>query len=264
MHANVKKAISFCITSRNRLWQLEQTLQKNLSNLHEDHEICLVDYGSTDGLSAWIWKNFAHLIEDRKLCLFEVKNSVSWNASKAKNLAHRIAHGDYFFNLDADNFISARDVRNIERAYQSNVPSHQFSGTFGDGSYGRIGCPRTLFYELGGYDETLLPMGGQDVDILNRMTAASRRLLKLPPPRSEAIQNTLNDKIREIHPAIPDPKSFYASMNLFNIQKSNHRLEVEGPIRTDGFATFRGLLNGTPVIIDGLNHIRPDTGGIYS
>ncbi len=53
--------ISFCITCKNRLHQIRQTLPKNLEDnrrLQELVEFVLVDFGSTDGLRKWISDNF--------------------------------------------------------------------------------------------------------------------------------------------------------------------------------------------------------------
>ena len=71
------KSISFCISCRNRLRQLSQTLPGNLDCLDEDVEISLVDYGSSDGLSDWVRSRFGHFIETGRLVFFEVLNPVS-------------------------------------------------------------------------------------------------------------------------------------------------------------------------------------------
>lgn len=110
------KSISFCSTCRNRLWQIRETLPRNLDAIREEHEIVLVDYGSTDGLSEWVWAHFQGAIDRGSLVFFEVRNEVRWNLARAKNLAHRLATGHYLFNLDADNFVTPSDVQAIEQA----------------------------------------------------------------------------------------------------------------------------------------------------
>jgi glycosyltransferase involved in cell wall biosynthesis len=248
--------LSFCTCSRNRLWQLKKTLDHNLSVLSGGVEIVLVDYGSKDGLAEWVWENFRESVSNKKLNFFEVKNEVSWNVSKAKNLAHRLARGQYLFNLDADNFLNTKDIPLIQKAYHSNHPTHQWSGVFGDGSFGRIGLPKDLYVKLGGYDESLLPMGGQDVDLFNRIIALGLRFAKLPEVATAAVSNSVHDKVAALSVAPDKAASLYDRINKFNVEKSKLRLRLEGPIRRDGFATFRGLLNEKPVVIDGFNHIR--------
>jgi len=249
--------VSFCVTCCNRLWQLKQTLQHNLDNLPDEFEITLVDYRSPDGLSEWVWDNFKTYIEHHKLNFFEVKNDISWNVSKAKNLAHRISNGQYLFNLDADNFISAEDIALILKSHRLNFPLHQWSGVWSDGSYGRIGLPKALFYKLGGYDESMMPMGGQDTDLIERMNRLRVAISKLPPPKMKAIENTIEDKVSQVNYLSKNSDDLYAVFNTLNQHQSKLRLETEGALRRDGFATFKGLLNGNPIIIDGLNEIRP-------
>ena len=117
--------------------------------------------------------------------------------------------------------------------------------------------PKDLYLKLGGYDESLLPMGGQDVDLFNRILALGLRFVRLPEVATAAVMNTVQDKLAELNVASDSAASMYDLMNKFNIETSKFRLRMEGPIRTDSFATFRGLLNEKPVVIDGLNHIRP-------
>ena len=188
-HAKAPKKISYCVTSRNRLWQLQQTLSANLSHLTDDEELTLVDFGSTDGLSTWVWQEFESALGN-KLNFFELKNDVEWSSPKAKNLAHRLSNGQYLFNLDADNFVTTEDLRGIHDAHDEGVVAHQWSGDWPDGSYGRIGLPQGLFFNLGGYNKSLLPMGGQDMDIIMRAEAygaAKRGWGRQPASRSPTL-----------------------------------------------------------------------------
>ncbi len=247
--------ISFCVTCRNRLWQLRQTLGMNLAALTGSHNIVLIDYASSDGLSSWIWTNFEKDLRHGRLTFFEVMNQVNWSVSKAKNLAHRLAAGSYLFNLDADNKISDTDIRHIEHAASLGVSCHQFTGVFPDGSYGRIGIPRDLFEKLGGYDEAMLPMGAQDGDLLTRVFRSGHKIIRLPAPADSAIQNTLEDKMREIPAAGASPRDYYKLMNRFNRSMSKLKLEFEGPYRLGGYSSYRGRLNGELVLVDGFNNV---------
>lgn len=254
--SNAPPAITFCVTCRNRLWQLKETLAANLAVLDGAHSISLVDFGSTDGLSAWIWSNFEADIKNRRLTFFEVINPVGWSSPKAKNLAHRLACGAYLFNLDADNRIVAEEVRDIEKVAALGMPCHQWSkASWTDGSYGRIGIPRHLFLKLGGYDETLLPMGGQDIDLLKRIFTLEPRVAGMRPPVIPAIENSLDDKMAELGNLITNSRESFEEINQLNLSISKMRLAFEGPIRLGGYSTFQGKLNGEPVLIDGLNNI---------
>ena len=251
---NPLQTISFCVTCHNRLWQLKQTLHHNLQVLEEGLEIVLVDYHSTDGLSAWVWENFANQIERGRLVFFQVLNEVSWSAPIAKYLAHRLSNKDYLFYLDGDYFIAGDDIRAIKCAVAERQPCHQWSGNIGDGSYGRIGLPRRLFAKLGGYDESLLPMGYQDADLLWRLKSVKRAAVRLPPPQLTAVQNQHQHKIAAVNARQIDPQQYYSYMNKSNSVVASFKLNYMGPLRLGGYATFRGLLNGREIIFDGLNN----------
>ena len=94
-----------------------------------------------------------------------------WHASIAKNTSHKIARGNILVNLDCDNFTGKRGAEHILRVFQkygNHILFHQWSGISKDGTYGRISYHRNTFFRLGGYDESFLPMGYQDHDIIRR------------------------------------------------------------------------------------------------
>jgi hypothetical protein len=235
------------------LWQLEQVLSANLACL-AGQEMVLVDFGSTDGLSSWVWSNFEDAIAEKRLVFFEVPD-VAWNVSKAKNLAHRLAGGDYLFNLDADNFVTPADIDLIREAVALGISCQQWAGDLKDGSYGRIGIPRLLFERLGGYDEGMLPMGAQDVDLMRRIIAAGERLVRIEPPTIPAIANSTAQKVAEVAAAASDPGSLYRKMTGINLAISELKLQLEGPFRSGGYSSFVGKLNGRAVSIDGFGRV---------
>lgn len=225
-----------------------------------DHELVLVDYGSTDGLSDWVWKNFKTSLEEEKLVFFEVKNEVRWNVSRAKNLAHRLSKGDYLFNLDADNFVSAKDVVYLQKVKQANVACWQWSGSMIDGSYGRIGTSKHVFEELGGYDETMLAMGAQDYDLLKRI-AKVQKIVRLPAPALLAIQNNDVNKMSELKAYDANDKDAKRDYNIFNSinsKMSEIKLLYEGPKRMGGGFSYKGILNGRRVTLNGFNEMSFD------
>src|SRR5262249_19016949 len=66
---------------------------------------------------------------------------------------------------------------------------HGFSGVLVDGSFGRIGIAKRHFVALGGYDEEMLPMGSQDLDLIRRAEAYGLDYLRLPYRGPPALSN---------------------------------------------------------------------------
>src|ERR1044072_3062749 len=96
-----KFKISFCVTCKNRLWQLQQTLPVNLRVIKDDGsaDLVLVNYNSQDGLNDWIHQ-FHKEIETGILTYVHERTEQYFHCSKAKNLAHFIATGEFVVNLD--------------------------------------------------------------------------------------------------------------------------------------------------------------------
>jgi glycosyltransferase involved in cell wall biosynthesis len=98
--------ISFCITCKGRLEQLQKTLPINIEN-NKDYpntEFVVLDYGSEDGLGDWIREKFGKRIgKDIRYARVEPEDAPRFRMAHAKNMAHRLATGDVLCNLDADN-----------------------------------------------------------------------------------------------------------------------------------------------------------------
>jgi hypothetical protein len=162
-----------------RLWQLRKTLPAHLKAFdgHSDVEFVLLDYNSRDGLEQWILGNpiARQAIDDGLLVYAKEHTADVYHSSKAKNLAHRLAKGEILVNLDADNW--AMDIdQPLRRAFRrSRDIVFQARNRRRDGSGGRIALARYWFFQLGGYNEALEPIGYQDVDMVHRARAASLR-----------------------------------------------------------------------------------------
>jgi hypothetical protein len=67
-----------------------------------------------------------------------------------------------------------------------------------NGTYGNIGLPRSLFWQLGGYDESFPPMGAQDKDLLWRAyNLNGMSLLHFPQPMDERpLSNSKEDSLK--------------------------------------------------------------------
>jgi glycosyltransferase involved in cell wall biosynthesis len=196
------KKLSFCITCKNRFHQISKTLRQNLDsniNISNDIEFVLVDFDSNDGLSDWVIENFQKEIESGYLKYFFCQSLPSWDCSIAKNTSHMLASGQILVNLDCDNFTGFRGGEFILKQFMLYGPKlllHQASGSFGDGSFGRISIMKHLFLAVGGYDQSFAPMAYQDTDlILRSMEFGLIYILKTNPYFNKAIYNTKEEGI---------------------------------------------------------------------
>lgn len=190
----MKKFISYCTTCCNRLWQLALTLPKNLKNLKENEELILVNYGSTDSLTRYIQSSRLCLksIENKKLIYAEVLDVKNYHSSKAKNIAHILGNGDFLVNLDADNFNSGMHKRILKHKNKNCLIYFAVEKYWN--SYGRIAIKKDSFYKLGGYDESFMPMGFQDIDLIVRATEYGLEYFS-EPIFSLNLENTKEEKM---------------------------------------------------------------------
>lgn len=194
--------LSFCITCKNRFYQIAQTLRQNLEDNRDDKdliEFVLVDFGSTDGLQEWVAENFTDEIEEGYLKYYYSEQLPFWDASVAKNTSHILAENDIVVNLDCDNFTGKNGglfVMDIMVKYGlDSTILHQFSNEFADGSYGRIALSKANFLRLGGYDESFEPSGCQDKDLLLRAQLIGLKYINISDMEyNRAISNTLEEK----------------------------------------------------------------------
>jgi hypothetical protein len=148
-----------------------------------------------------------------------------WHVAFAKNSAHRLASGNVLVNLDCDNFIAnALDVIRFHFARDIHA-LHLWSGTYGDGTCGRIAINREVFYRLGGYDESFHPMGHQDLDLLKRARAQGMRVLHVPSSSDVTVKHDRAESMKYCSGSAEDWKKLNQeniAASAFNI--ANNRL----------------------------------------
>lgn len=199
-------SLSFCITCKNRLHQIRQTLRKNLEDNRKYTDVIefvLVDFGSTDGLQKWVEDNFVDDIESGYLKYYYTEELPYWHASVAKNTSHILAKNEILVNLDCDNFTGKEGGKFIldkMMEYELYSPViHQFSNEFGDGSFGRIAIAKRDFLSIGGYDESLEAYGYEDVNLLQRLWLRGYGYIHLADEKyNKAIPNTKEEGIENM------------------------------------------------------------------
>ena len=219
--------ISFCQTCKNRLYQLDKTIFKNLESIKKDgnSELVLVNYGDTEGLDDFINKYFLFDIRDKALIYLKRDNVDFFEMSKAKNLSHFGATGDYLFNLDADNFINneINSYRNVWSKYPNSlIHGMTNSKNFNDGSYGRIGIKKEIFNDLGGYDEDFIGIYYEDTDLINRCLLSKMPYAQITSNEKVCIENTRKEAIQFTKFKNYNQDDYYCKNRMISIKKLNN------------------------------------------
>jgi hypothetical protein len=214
--------VSFCMTHKGRFDFLKETLGQNLLDNAQDKdhvEFVLVDFDESKEVIAWIQNNFAKELKEGYLKLYTAPLP-EWHASLAKNTAHRLAEGAILVNLDCDNYTGKRGGAFIRSAFteaEEAILLWQHSKRKLDGTYGRIALTRDMFELLGGYDESFLPMGFQDGDLIARAQKIGLRLKH--SKNSKYNQAITNEKYTP-------PNMSWKQMNEINQRKSKMNIKL--------------------------------------
>lgn len=219
-HPRKHFSISLCTTCMNRLFHLRHTIEQNiLDNIsYPNIEFVLIDYNSQDGLSDFVKKNLSKYIEMGVLNYYKTDQPDKFHASKAKNLAHALAKGDIVCNVDGDNFTGKDFAFFLNDLYnkEGGRKIYQFHKAPYWGTVGRLAFWKEDFMKLGGYDESFLAIGHEDMDLVNRGRAAG---LDLEVVEIENFQRYLSNTTRE--------KSVNCSDELIDyylLEKSNREI----------------------------------------
>ena len=172
--------ISFCTTCMGRLYNLKETLLKNIEN-NKDYsnlEFVILDYNSNDGLGEWVKQNIMEYIESGRVVYYRTDEPEYFSMSHSRNIAFKVATGDIVNNLDSDNYtFNLHDKRSECWAAHLNRMANDCSEKviFAKGKRairGRIGFYKKEFINiLGGYDENLFGYGNDDHDLVYRAWA---------------------------------------------------------------------------------------------
>ena len=250
--------IAFCTSCMQRKWQIEQTLAHNLEVVRpRGHVIALVDYNSRDGLEEYVKQKFLPDIQQGSLLFFRTDEPTSFHMSIAKNVAHRLglqSSPDVLFNLDADNYVTPQTIEALTKLFSDQPRSvfHNWSWDGQDGTAGRIALSAADWVLLGGYDESLLPMTVQDIDLLFRARVLGLRYVlnqEIPRP---PVANDFNQKVANLQPLSPQEdrgdKLFSNLPNLRLMMGDNIGRALNRPVllKHSEQRRFKGSLNFGP------------------
>ena len=245
-----KKKLTFVMALMNRFHQIEQTLIKNLEDNWEDRddiEFVLMDINSKDGFRKWIREqNLTKYTECGYLRYYETDILEQWHASIGKNTATHQAHGKIVVTLDCDNFTGPRGGRFVISHFEKNdynCVMHQFDWIPQNGNFGRIALTKEKFNEIGGYDQSLLPMGYQDWDIIKRAEATGCKYIN--PTDEEFNRAIMNEGGKELSMANQKDehkKMGWTEMNRINKLKCHHNLYQNKLKANNGYYGIRSSI----------------------
>ncbi|WP_050031189.1 glycosyltransferase [Verrucomicrobium sp. BvORR034] len=191
---------SFCITCKDRLEHLIQTLPKNLEVIrqHGECEIVLLNYNSQDQMEEYVNTTCREAMRLRLLRYARTRMPERYNTSHSKNLCHKAAKGEYLVNLDADQFLNRPYLEELCRAVQSgaDVCTFVYDANVYGGGFGRINIKRDLFFKLGGYDEDHHGYGHEDIDLVERAKRLGARVKTISSGTAEFIRH--GDELRNL------------------------------------------------------------------
>lgn len=188
--------ISFCTSCAQRLYQLEQTWGANIQSTIENQNIewVLLNYDGDDAMHEFVMSKIENWSQNFVYAKSLVKNK--WHVSVAKNMTHQLGSGNVLFNLDCDNFIANAPQVIMENFIYDVKILHHYSQVPQDGTAGRIAIDKMLFYYMGGYDESFLPMAGQDTDLIARCKKMGARISSIKSSSEYAIKNTKMESMK--------------------------------------------------------------------
>ncbi len=218
-------SVSFCITCMNRLFHLKDTLEKNIKdNLsYTNVEFIVVNYNSKDDLEAWMKKHMQQYIDQGVLNYYRTDEPESFHASIAKNLSHKLAQGEILCNLDGDNYTGkdfAYYINYLFNQYGKDLLL-QFTKKPFWGTEGRIVLSKENFMNLGGYDESFLPIGHEDHDLINRAKASGLNYRNI---QIENFLRYLSNTEKEKAENCADGKTGYYDLEKNNREISNQNI----------------------------------------
>jgi hypothetical protein len=246
-----KKKLTFVMALMNRFHQIEQTLIKNLEDNWEDRddvEFVLLDINSKDAFRKWIRsQNLTKYTECGFLRYYETDALQQWHASIGKNTATHQARGEIVVTLDCDNFTGYRGGRFVITQFEQNDYNcvvHQFDWIPQNGNFGRIALTKEKFNEIGGYDQSLLPMGYQDWDIIKRAEATGCKYIN-PTDKdfNRAIENEGGKELSMANQEEEHKKMGWTEMNRINKLKCQINLYKKKYIANNGYYGSRSNIN---------------------
>jgi hypothetical protein len=213
----------------------------------------LMDVNSKDAFRNWIrQQDLTKYTECGYLRYYETDILDQWHASIGKNTATHQSRGTIVVTLDCDNFTGYRGGRFVITQFEQNDYNcvvHQYDWKPQNGNFGRIALTKEKFNEIGGYDQSLLPMGYQDWDILKRAEASGCTYVNPTDVEfNRAIMNEGGKELSMANQKDEHKQMGWIEMNRINKLKCHHNLYRKKHKANEGYYGIRSnvrLIYGT-------------------
>jgi len=242
-----RKKLTFVMALMNRFHQIEKTLIKNLEDNWEDRddvEFVLMDVNSKDAFRDWIRdQDLTKYTDCGYLRYYEVDSLDQWHASIGKNTATHQARGTIVVTLDCDNYTGPHGGRFVITQFEQNDYNcvvHQYDWKPQNGNFGRIALTKQKFNEIGGYDQSLMPMGYQDWDLIKRAEAIGCKYVNPTDVEfNRAIENVGGKELSMANQKDEHKKLGWVEMNRINKLKCHINLYMNKHTANNGYYGIR-------------------------
>jgi len=242
-----RKKLTFVMALMNRFHQIEKTLIKNLEDNWEDRddvEFVLMDVNSKDAFRDWIRdQDLTKYTDCGYLRYYEVDSLDQWHASIGKNTATHQARGTIVVTLDCDNYTGPHGGRFVITQFEQNDYNcvvHQYDWKPQNGNFGRIALTKKKFNEIGGYDQSLMPMGYQDWDLIKRAEAIGCKYVNPTDVEfNRAIENVGGKELSMANQKDEHKKLGWVEMNRINKLKCHINLYMNKHTANNGYYGIR-------------------------
>ncbi len=198
----VKPEVTLYTTCKDRVGDLRHNFLANIAdNPHPEVQFVLLNYSSrSPDVDLWVRENLGQHIETGKVVYGLVRGHRWWAPSHPKNVAFRLGDGKTRCNVDADNRTS-RDF-GAYLAVKAAEGTKLFFSRLANSTYGRIAVNEELFAQVGGYDESFVGYGWEDVDLEERIMALGHTGCAIPKRFLVATEQTPAQRSTNYHTAL--------------------------------------------------------------
>ncbi|MCU0598051.1 MAG: glycosyltransferase family 2 protein [Desulfobacterales bacterium] len=168
------REIAYCAPVMNRFSDIQSTLAHNLAVLKQFDarvQLIIACFDADTVCKDWVGKNFSAEMKTGLLRFESLKPLPHWHFSWAKNSFCDLAGARYYSSLDGDNFLSEDDIEktlSLTSDSDREYIIHHFSGTWGDGTSGRITIPGRM-YRQAPYINELMPRQFDEIGVILRL-----------------------------------------------------------------------------------------------